>query len=77
MLIAIVCDHPRKRRRHKRIESPRKPELAQAQKTLAKKRDELARMQERLQMPPMSGRVARELRKHVALLERELAALQG
>jgi len=46
-------------------------------KTLAKKRDGLARMQERLRMSPMSGRVARELRKHVALLERELAALQG
>jgi len=35
-------------------------------------------MQERLQMPPMSGRgFARELGKNVAILEREIAALQG
>ena len=34
--------------RHKLFEGPRKPELTEAQKTLAKKRDELARVLERL-----------------------------
>ena len=33
---------------------PRKPELTEAQKTLAKKRQELARVIERLRSPPLS-----------------------
>jgi hypothetical protein len=33
------------------FEGPRKPELTEAQKTLAKKREELARVQERTRAP--------------------------
>ena len=46
----------------------RKPE-----ETLAKKREELARVLERLLLPGLS---ARALRKHVAILEREIAELE-
>src|SRR4029077_10401547 len=38
--------------RHKRLGGPRKPELTEAQKTLARKRLELARVLERLRSPP-------------------------
>ena len=55
---------------------PRKPELTEAQKTLAKKRAELARVIERLQSPPLSHGIARELRKQQAILEREIAELE-
>jgi hypothetical protein len=48
------------------FEAPRKPELTEAQKTLAKKREELARVLERLQSPGLRQGIARELRKHVA-----------
>lgn len=47
------------------FEAPRKPELTETQKTLAKKREELARVQERLQAPDLRPGLARELRKHV------------
>ena len=56
-------------------ETPRKPELTEAQKTLAKKREELARVIERLRSHALSQGMARELRKHVAILEREIAEL--
>ena len=46
-----------------------------AQKTLAKKREELARVQERLQDPDLRPGMAGELRKHIAILEREIAEL--
>ncbi len=62
--------------RHKMFEGPRKPELTEAQKTLARKRQELARVIERLQSPPLSQGMARELRKQVAILEREIAELE-
>ena len=55
------------------FEGPRKPELTEAQKTLAKKREELARVQERLQAPDLRPGIARELRKHLTILEREIA----
>ena len=55
---------------------PRKPELTEAQKTLAKKRAELARVLERLRSPPLSHGIARELRKQQAILEREIAELE-
>ena len=55
---------------------PRKPELTEAQKTLAKKRQELARVIERLRSPPLSHGIARELRKQQAILEREIAELE-
>ena len=56
--------------------APRKPELTEAQKTLAKKRLELARVIERLRSPPLSHGIARELRKQQAILEREIAELE-
>jgi uncharacterized coiled-coil protein SlyX len=58
------------------FEGLRKPELTEAQKTLAKKREELARVLERLRSPQLSHGMARELRKHVAILEREIAELE-
>ena len=62
--------------RHKIFEGPRKPELTEAQKTLAKKREELARVLERLRSAQLSHGMARELRKHVTILEREIAELE-
>ena len=63
--------------RHKIFEGPpRRPELAEAQKTLAKKRQELARVIERPRSPPLSHGIARELRKQQAILEREIAELE-
>ena len=58
------------------FEGPTKLELTEAQKTLAKKREELARVLERLRSPQLSPGMARELRKHVAILEREIAELE-
>ena len=57
------------------FQGPRKPELTEAQKTLAKKRQEPARVIERLRSPPLSHGIARELRKQQAILEREIAEL--
>ena len=56
--------------RHKLFEIPRKPELTEAQKTLA-------RVIERLRSPPLSHGIAHELRKQQAILQREIAELQG
>jgi exonuclease VII small subunit len=50
--------------------------LTEAQKTLAKKRQELARVLEWLGSPGLMPGIARELRKHVAILEREIAELE-
>ena len=47
--------------RHKLFEGPRKPELTEAEKTLAKKREELARVLDRLRAPRLSQGMAREL----------------
>jgi hypothetical protein len=58
------------------FEAPSKPALTEAQKTLAKKRQELARVIERLRSPPLSQGMARELRKQQAILEREIAELE-
>ena len=62
--------------RHKLFEGPRKPELTEAQKTLAKKRQELARVIEHLRSPGLRQGIARELRKQQAILEREIAELE-
>jgi hypothetical protein len=48
----------------------------EAQKTLATKRAELARVMEWLRSPPLSHGIARELRKQQATLEREIAELE-
>jgi len=53
-----------------------KPELTETQKALKKKTAELARVREWLQDPTLSEGLAREYRKHVASLEREIAALE-
>ena len=53
------------------FEGPSKPELTEAQKTLAKKRQELARVIERLRSPPLSHG------KHAAILERQIAGTLG
>jgi hypothetical protein len=50
--------------------------MTEAQKTLAKKREELARVLERLRSPGLRPGIASELRKHVAILEREIAELE-
>ena len=56
--------------------SSRKPEMTEAQKTLAKKRRELARVIKRLRSPPLSHGIARELRKQQSILEGEIAELE-
>ena len=58
------------------FERPTKPELTEAQKTLAKKRVELARVLERLQGAGLTTGMTRELRRHVAILEREIGELE-
>jgi ATP-dependent DNA ligase len=62
--------------RYRLFEGPRKPELTEAHKTLAKKRQELARVTERLRSRDVSQGIARELRKQKATLEREIAELE-
>ena len=49
--------------------------MTEGQKTLIKKLEELARVLERLQDPELRPGIARELRRHVAILEREIAEL--
>jgi hypothetical protein len=54
-----------------------KPKLTEGQRALIKKREELARILERLQDPDVPTGIARELLKHVAILKREIAVLEG
>jgi hypothetical protein len=56
------------------IAEMRKPELTEAQKTLARRRWELDRVIERLRSPGLSPGMARELRKNIA--ERDIAELE-
>ena len=58
------------------FDGPRKPALTEAQKTLAKKREERARVLERLQDPDLRPGLAREYRRHLELLQREIAELE-
>jgi hypothetical protein len=62
--------------RYRLFEGPRKPELTEAQKTLARKRQELARVIERLRSPGLTSGLARELCKNVASLEQEIVELE-
>ena len=57
------------------FEGPSKPVMTEAQKTLVKKRAELVRVQERLVDPDLRPGIAKELRKHVAILVQEIAEL--
>jgi len=61
--------------RHKLFEGPRKQEPDPRVRELKKKRDELARVVERLQDPDVSPGMVKELRKHVAILEAAIARL--
>jgi len=61
--------------RHKLFEGPRKPEPDPRVRELKKKREELARVVARLQDPDVSPGIVKELRKHVVILEREIAEL--
>jgi hypothetical protein len=58
------------------FEGNKKPELTEEQKTLIKKRQELSRVQERLQSPGLTTGMTRELRKHIEILEREIGELE-
>ena len=58
------------------IAEMRKPALTEAQKTLAKKRQELRRIIEHQRSPPLSHGIARELGKQQTILEREIAELE-
>ena len=51
-----------------------KPELTETQKTLARRRAELARVIERLRSSPLSHGIARELRKQQSILEGEMSS---
>jgi hypothetical protein len=51
--------------------------LTDDQTVLIRKRQELSRVRERLQDPDLRPGIARELRTHVAVLETEIAELQG
>jgi hypothetical protein len=59
--------------RHKLFEGPRKTEESPRERELKKKHEELARVLERLRSPGLTSGLARELRKNVASLEREIA----
>jgi ATP-dependent DNA ligase len=63
--------------RHKLFEGARTPEPTEDEKALAKKRAELARVLERLRDPDLRPGLARELHKHVEILEREIADLEA
>jgi len=62
--------------RHKLFEGPRKQEPDPRVRELKKKREELARVVARLQDPDVSPGIVKELRKHVAILEAEIAELE-
>ncbi len=54
----------------------KKPSLTEEQKTLIRKREELAHVRERLQSPGLTTGTARGLRKHIEILEREIGELE-
>jgi hypothetical protein len=53
--------------RYRLFEGPRKTELTEAQRTLARSASNSARVIERLRSPPLSHGIARELRKTTAM----------
>jgi hypothetical protein len=57
------------------FEGPTKPEPTERQRALVRKREELARVLEQLRAPGLRQTIARGLRKHVEILEREIAEL--
>ena len=70
---------PRWRRAHAerwRVFEEAKLGLTEGERALKKKIEELMRVREHLQDPSLGEGMARELRKHVAILEAEIAELQ-
>ena len=62
--------------RHRLFEQPIKPEITEREHASAKKREELARILERLEDPDLRPGMAKELRRHVVILEREITELK-
>jgi len=62
--------------RHRLFEQPSRPTISEHERALAKKREELARVLECLQAPDVRPGMAKELRRHVAILEREIAEME-
>ena len=63
--------------RYKMFEGRKKPaELTERDRALVRKREELDRIRERLRDADLSHGTIRELRKHVAILEAEIAELE-
>jgi len=54
-----------------------KAQPTEGERALTRKREKLARVLERLREPGLRSVIARELREHVAILEREIADLEG
>jgi hypothetical protein len=73
--VKVKCDSRRQANqfRHKIFDGHNKPEPSSHERDLKKKRKELACVLERLQDPGLGAGMVRELRKHVAILEREIA----
>lgn len=64
-------------RRWRAFNGHRVPELTDNQKSIIRKRQMLERLLEQLREPDLSAGYARELRKQVLTLEREIAELEG
>lgn len=75
--VKLKCDGWRRdnAQRWRLFEGNKKSDITEEERALAKKRAELARVLDRLQAPGQTPRMAREARKHVAILEREIAEL--
>ena len=63
--------------RGKLFERPKKPALTEEQRALIRKREELARVRGRWKDPAVRQGITRELRWHIAILEREIAELEA
>jgi hypothetical protein len=76
--VKVKCEGWREanQHRHKGFEGPPKIEPGPREREFMKKHAELARVRERLLAPDMSPELARELRKHLTALEREIAELE-
>jgi hypothetical protein len=76
--VKVKCEGWREanQHRHKLFEGPPKIEPGPRERELTNKHAELARVRERLLAPDVSPGLARQLRKHVTALEREIAELE-
>jgi len=78
--VKIKCDGWRvaNKFRHKMFEGRKKPtELTERDRALVRKREELGRVRAQLRDADLREGAARELRKHLALLEQEIAELEA